>query len=142
MRGVLRFCFVIDVVCGVIQDGEGRYLACLRPEGKHLAGQWEFPGGKIEPGESPQDALIRELYEELGIQVAIGTALRPVVCTYDRGTIRLLPFLCDITGGTLHAHEHAALQWCAPGDFSQLIWAEADLPILEEITRVSSAKTR
>ncbi|MFT4176202.1 MAG: (deoxy)nucleoside triphosphate pyrophosphohydrolase [Luteolibacter sp.] len=124
---------VIDVVCGVIRNETGEYLACLRPEGKHLAGLWEFPGGKVEAGESPETALARELREELGVLVKVGDALSPVIFAYERVTIRLLPFVCEIFSGTLHAHEHAAMRWCAPADFGALPWAEADLPILEEI---------
>ena len=55
---------MIDVVCGVIENSEGQFLACLRPAGKHLGGLWEFPGGKVDPGESPESALVRELQEE------------------------------------------------------------------------------
>lgn len=124
---------MIDVVCGVIEDGEGRFLACLRPQGKHLGGLWEFPGGKVDPGESPEVALFRELQEELGIDVIVGASLEPVIWTYDRGSIRLLPFRCVITGGSLEALEHEQLHWCAPREFGELDWAAADLPILEQI---------
>jgi len=126
---------MIDVVCGVIRDDEGRYLACQRPDGKHLAGLWEFPGGKVEQGESPQQALIRELQEELGITVQVGRPFAPVTYDYKTVIIRLLPFLCEIGEGAPHAHEHSALEWCAMEDFPKLPWAEADLPILAEIVK-------
>ncbi len=74
----------IDVVCGVILDGEGRCLACRRPEGKHLGGLWEFPGGKVDAGEMPDAALVRELEEELGIRVEVGERLRDVRWDYAR----------------------------------------------------------
>lgn len=124
---------VIDVVCGVIRDGRGMYLACLRPQGKHLGGCWEFPGGKIDPGEAPEIALMRELREELAIEVAVGEALEPVICHYETASIRLLPFLCEITGGVPLPLEHEQVRWCAPQDFDALTWAEADIPILREI---------
>ena len=130
---------MIDVVCGVIVDVEGRFLACLRPQGKHLEGLWEFPGGKVDPGESPEDALVRELREELGVDVEVGVPLDAVLWNYDRGRIRLLPFRCTITGGGLRAIEHEQLLWCAPEDFGALQWAEADLPILQQILRDFSA---
>jgi 8-oxo-dGTP diphosphatase len=124
---------MIDVVCGVIENGQGKVLACLRPQGKHLGGLWEFPGGKVDAGESPEAALVRELSEELGIDVAVGKALAPVEWTYDRGSIRLLPFICHILAGHPQALEHAELLWCAPEEFDSLTWADADLPILEQI---------
>ncbi len=124
---------MIDVVCGVIRNEDGCYLACLRPEGKHLGGYWEFPGGKVEPGESREAALVRELREELGVEVVVGTALEPVCWKYYRGEIRLLPYLCVITGGHPHPHEHERVCWCAPRDFESLDWAAADLPVLEQI---------
>ncbi len=124
---------MIDVVCGVIEDLEGRYLACLRPQGKHLGGLWEFPGGKVDPGETPIAALIREMREELSVDVEIVTSLTPVIYAYPDRTIRLLPFRCKISEGELHANEHEALLWCAPENFYKLPWADADLPILREI---------
>ena len=124
---------MIDVVCGVIRDADGRFLACRRPMDKHLGGLWEFPGGKVDPGESPEIALARELQEELGVEVSVGKSLDPVIWTYDRGKIRLLPFFCTITGGQLRAIEHEELLWCAPLDFGKLAWAAADLPILDQI---------
>ena len=124
---------MIDVVCGVIGNDAGQYLACLRPHGKHLGGLWEFPGGKIDPGESPEVALARELLEELGVEVTVGTPLAPVVWTYDRGQIRLLPFRCAIVAGEPQAIEHQQLLWCAAEDFHQLPWAGADIPILDQI---------
>lgn len=129
---------MVDVVCGVIQDAEGRFLACLRPQGKHLGGKWEFPGGKVDPGESSQVALARELSEELGIAVEVGDALSTVIWTYERGTIRLHPFLCRMVSGKLTAMEHEDLRWCAPMDFGSLDWADADVPILDEIRRMTA----
>ncbi len=121
------------VVCAMIQDSDGRFLACLRPHGKHLAGLWEFPGGKVEPDESPEAALVRELQEELGVLVQVGASLEPVLWHYDRGSIRLLPFFCTITQGQPQAIEHEQLLWCTPEDFGTLSWAEADLPVLAQI---------
>ena len=124
---------MIEVVCGVIEDAEGRYLACLRPAGKHLGGRWEFPGGKVDPGETPDSALVRELREELAVDVEVGPALTPVNWNYGERLIRLLPFYCHITGGELRAVEHEALRWCLPQHFDDLRWADADIPILKEI---------
>ena len=122
-----------DVVCGVIENSAGSFLACQRPEGKHLAGLWEFPGGKVDTGESPQEALIRELYEELAVDVEVGLPLEPVLWADHSISIRLLPFRCKIVRGDPQALEHARLLWCQPDNFGRLTWAEADLPILRQI---------
>lgn len=130
---------MMDVVCGVIEK-DGLFLACQRPAGKHLGGRWEFPGGKVDPGESPESALARELKEELAVEVEVGAPLRPVVWDYAGKTIRLLPFLCTIIGGRLEALEHEKLHWCAPADFNALDWADADIPILGEISQLMMNK--
>ncbi|MBC8127691.1 MAG: (deoxy)nucleoside triphosphate pyrophosphohydrolase [Gloeobacteraceae cyanobacterium ES-bin-144] len=133
---------MIDVVCGVIENENGKYLACLRPHGKHLGGLWEFPGGKIDAGENPESALIRELLEELGISVTVETALDPVVYEYDQGKIRLLPFRCAIIGGEMKALEHDELRWCSLEELAELNWAKADLPILDQLSDASSDDSR
>ncbi len=123
----------IDVVCGVILDGEGRYLACRRPEGKHLGGLWEFPGGKVEPGEMPGAALVRELEEELGIRVEVGRRLQDVRWDYGTVVVRLMPFLCGISSGNARPIEHAEVRWIELGSSPGLEWAPADIPVLEEL---------
>jgi 8-oxo-dGTP diphosphatase len=123
---------MIRVVAGLIEDDRGRLLACRRPEGKHLAGKWEFPGGKIEADESPSGALIRELQEELSIVVETSGSLTPVIHDYGRGPIELIPLRCRIIRGVPVAHEHSELRWCDAAGLSTLDLAEADLPILKE----------
>ncbi len=125
---------MMEVVCGVIRDGEGRYLACRRPVGKHLGGLWEFPGGKVEAGERAEEALVRELREELEVAVEVLGRLADVCWRYDRGEIRLMPFLCRILSGEVSAVEHEELGWFFPEEFAALEWAPADVPILREIT--------
>lgn len=131
---------MMDVVCGVIGNDEGQFLACQRPEGKHLGGRWEFPGGKVDAGESPEAALVRELWEELAVEVEVGEALSPVVWDYAGKKIRLLPFICTIIGGELQALEHQDVRWCAPTDFGSFEWADADIPILGEILEIMMNK--
>jgi 8-oxo-dGTP diphosphatase len=127
---------MIEVAAGLILDEAGRLLACRRPEGKHLGGKWEFPGGKVEDGESPAGALVRELEEELGVAVETGQALTPVVWDYGRGPIRLHPFVCRIVAGELHPHEHEEIRWCEKDDLGGLDWAAADVPVWEEWSRL------
>ncbi|MGL4400583.1 MAG: (deoxy)nucleoside triphosphate pyrophosphohydrolase, partial [Luteolibacter sp.] len=124
---------MVQVVCGVIQNPEGAYLACQRPMDKHLGGLWEFPGGKVEPGESAETALVRELGEELAVLAEVLSPLLPVIWNYGETTIRLCPFLCKIVSGTLQALEHDRVLWVFPADFDSLAWAPADVPVLREL---------
>ena len=123
---------MIDVVAGLILADDGRLLACRRPEDKHLGGKWEFPGGKVETGETPEPALVRELREELEITVEPVRRLTPVIHDYGRGPIRLMPILCRITEGKPQPHEHSEIRWCTAVELGQLDLAAADLPILAE----------
>jgi 8-oxo-dGTP diphosphatase len=125
---------VIEVVCGVIVDARGRILACRRSLGRHLGGLWEFPGGKVDAGESHEEALRRELGEELGVSVSVGKRFEAVVEWTDGAvSIRLTAFQCRIMEGQPEALEHEEIRWCDPGELAGLEWAEADLPILAEI---------
>jgi 8-oxo-dGTP diphosphatase len=133
---------MIDVVCGVIENSQGQFLACLRPPGKHLGGLWEFPGGKVDPGESPELALIRELREELCVEVEVGSPLTRVIFHYQNVSICLMPFQCRIVAGEIRATEHEQVIWCAPEDFNELPWAAADVPILREIVALLGCRTK
>ena len=120
------------VVCALIERA-GRVLIAQRPEGKHLASKWEFPGGKVETGEEPEAALIREIREELGCEIVLRTRLAASSHAYERGEITLLPFRCTLAAGSAepHAHEHAALAWVTLDELSNYDLAEADLPIVQ-----------
>ena len=120
---------MINVVCAVLEDSQGRLLVCQRPEGKALAGKWEFPGGKVEPDELAPEALRREVFEELGCVVRVGRPLPEVEHHYPEFSIRLMPFLCELEKGEPVAHEHAELRWLKYADLPMLDWAEADVPI-------------
>lgn len=124
---------MIEVVCGVIRDSCGRYLACRRPAGKHLGGMWEFPGGKVEDGEEPAAALVRELQEELGVEVVVERPLTAFAWRYEWGEMRLRPFLCRIISGEPEAIEHEELRWCERERFGALEWAPADVPVFAEL---------
>ena len=91
---------------------------------------WEFPGGKIHETERPEEALARELVEELGVTIAVGRALAPTTHRYPEFTVTLHPFLCTITGGEITLHEHAAIRWLPRAELHSVAWAPADLPIL------------
>ena len=120
------------VVAAALQDREGRILIAQRPEGKSLAGLWEFPGGKVEPGESPEAALVRELGEELGVTVAI-EALEPVIFashSYEKFHLLMPLYRCRHWQGMVTAREHSALQWVAPGDLRGYPMPPADKPLI------------
>ncbi len=122
----------LPVVCAVIEDGAGRVLVAQRPAHKHLALKWEFAGGKVERGESPEAALVREIKEELGCAVAIVRALPRFVHDYGAVTIEMIPFVCTLAAGSAppHPHEHAAVRWVAPGELAAIDLAAADLPVV------------
>lgn len=125
---------VVEVVCAVIADANGRLLLCQRPTGKPQGGMWEFPGGKVEQRESPESALKREIEEELGCQVLTAEALTPVLFRYPNNVIRLSPFHCQLVdGATLEKREHQALKWVELGAINVAELAPADVPIVEEL---------
>lgn len=95
--------------------------------------KWEFPGGKIHPGETPEDCLRRELLEELGIVAVVGRALPPSTHRYPDFTITLYPFLCAVESGELAPGEHEQIAWLRPEDLPDMDWAEADRPIVDAL---------
>lgn len=106
---------IIDVVAAILWR-DGRFLAAERPAGKKLAGFWEFPGGKLEEGENPEAALIRELDEELGVTPVDWRFWRAIVHEYPHMTVRLHFFHVPLFHGEPKAIEHAALAWLDPAE--------------------------
>lgn len=98
--------------------------------------KWEFPGGKIKPGETPEECLKREVREELGIEIELRAPLQSVSHQYPDFMVTLYPFICSISSGEIILHEHAALVWRVPAELQRLDWAEADGPVLEEYQRM------
>ena len=121
----------IPVVCAVIEK-DGRVLLAQRPAGKHLALKWEFAGGKVEPGEDPAAALVREIREELGCEILIVRPLPPFAHRYPEVLIEMFPFACRLAPGSAepHAHEHVALAWVVPSELLRYDLAAADLPVV------------
>ena len=124
----------LQVVCALIERG-GRVLVAQRSRAKAQGGKWEFPGGKLHEGESPQDALAREIREELGIAIRVCSPLSASTHDYGDFSITLLPFLCMIEAGEPAATEHEAIAWCTPDQLDSVDWAEADVPVFEEYVR-------
>lgn len=122
----------IDVV-GAVMLRNGTVLCAQRGPRGALAGMWEFPGGKIEPGESPRAALKREIGEELECVVAVGDELTTTTHTYDFGDVTLTTFWCEILSGTPKVTEHSSLRWLPPSELWELNWAPADVPAVKLI---------
>lgn len=123
----------IDVVCALIER-DGHVLMAQRPAHKHLGGKWEFPGGKVEAGETPAEALHRELAEELGCTVELLRPLTPHTHAYATVTVRLIPFVVRLLPSSAQpqTHEHAALRWVLAAELHALDLPEADQPIIAE----------
>lgn len=119
----------LHVACAIIICNE-KILAAQRSDSMSLPLKWEFPGGKIEPGEEAAGCLERELLEELGITVTIDRTLPTATHSYDDFTVTLYPFVCRLSGGDITLHEHKAICWVEPLRMPELDWAEADLPII------------
>jgi 8-oxo-dGTP diphosphatase len=117
--------------CALI-DPDGRVLVAQRPEGKSMAGLWEFPGGKIESGERPEETLIRELGEELQIAVKEACLAPLTFASYPYPDFHLLMplFVCRRWDGKVTAREHQALKWLRPKDLSALPMPPADAPLI------------
>lgn len=120
----------IDVVAAVIVHGD-RFLACRRAPHKAAPGKWEFPGGKVEPGESPAEALVREIREELGIGIRVTGELTTDVT----GAVRLICLQARLDGEPPAAStDHDELRWVARAGLASLDWADADLPAVRILT--------
>jgi 8-oxo-dGTP diphosphatase len=123
---------ILLVAAAALVDVDGRVLICQRPEGKALAGLWEFPGGKLEAGESPEACLIRELKEELDIEVAQSCLAPFVFSSHAYNSFHLLMplFLCRRWSGVIRPLEHEAIAWVKPGQMSDYPMPPADAPLV------------
>lgn len=122
----------INVVGAVIKH-EGRILCAQRGPTGSLPGMWEFPGGKIEPGETPREALEREISEELRCLVTVGDRVTTTDHEYDFGIVSLTTFYCDLISGAPALTEHKEVRWLPPSELGSLTWAPADVPAVQLI---------
>ena len=125
---------IIEVVAAIIcQDNQ--IFATQRGYGDFKGG-WEFPGGKMEPGETPEDALVREIREELAVEISVGELLTTVEYDYPNFHLTMHCYLCQLTGGELRLLEHQAARWLGKGELYSVEWLPADvgvIPLLEKV---------
>ena len=123
---------MIDVTAAILIE-DGKVLIAKRKPTDKLPDKWEFPGGKIEPDETPQDCLAREMKEEFGITVSVGEFLGESVYHYDHGPIRLLAYRACWREGNFCLKDHADYAWATVNQLSEFDFAPADIPFVDRI---------
>lgn len=133
---------IIQVSAAAILDADGRVLLAKRPEGKAMAGMWEFPGGKIEPGETPEAALIREIKEELDIKICehCFAPISFVSHAYERFHLVMYLFVVNRYEGMPHAKEGQELCWKRPEHLRNIAMPPADLPLIDPLAQYVAAR--
>ncbi|EEG79129.1 (deoxy)nucleoside triphosphate pyrophosphohydrolase [Dethiobacter alkaliphilus] len=125
---------MIDVVAAILENHQGQVLIAKRKQGKKMAGFWEFPGGKVEAGESPEQSLIRELNEEMNIEIEIGDYVGENVHFYQEGPIKLLAYKCSVKAGDIKLTDHDRYVWINVEDLNKVRLAPADVPFIEMLS--------
>jgi len=123
----------VEVVAALIRDEGGRYLITRRRHGTHLAGLWEFPGGKREADETLEQSLTRELSEELSATFTVGEHVETLPWSYPEKTVVLHFFRCRLARGTIEPLEGQLMEWVAPGDFGRYEFPPADAALLQKL---------
>lgn len=127
----------IEVAAGIIQSGKtGKVLATQRGYGE-FRGKWEFPGGKLEPGETREAALVRELREELAVNVRIESFLSTVEYDYPNFHLTMHAFLCLVENGEITLLEHQSAKWLSPGELRDVEWLPADRELVNRLNESS-----
>ena len=130
---------MLDVAAAVIRDQAGRILVCRRGPSGDQAGLWEFPGGKLEPGETHAGALARECLEELGALVAVEEKLSETVHAYPEKTVRLAFLKARILSGTPKAFVHAEIRWASASELAHLEFCPADRKMAAALAKEKAA---
>ncbi len=126
---------VVEVAAALIRDEAGRYLITRRRRSSHLEGLWEFPGGKIETGESPEAALRRELTEELAATFSVGEKVDTVRWEYPDRTVVLHFYRCALESGAIEPRESQAMAWVAPERLQEFSFPPADRELIARLAR-------
>lgn len=140
-RPVEQHSRMIHVTCAIIID-ESKVLVTQRSETMKLPLKWEFPGGKINPKETAEVCIKRELMEELNVEVEILERLSDSEYDYPTFTINLIPFVARLKAGELLLREHKAFQWLSPGELKSVDWAPADISVVEKFLKSNYASRR
>lgn len=130
----------ISVVGAVVTNSKNEILCALRSPVMSLPNLWEFPGGKIEPGERPEESLFREIQEELNCTIQVGDHIETTRYEYEKVIVELSTFQSTIVSGAPEALEHAELRWVPVKQLNSLNWAPADVPAVEKIMKAFSTK--
>lgn len=128
---------MLQVTAAIIQR-DGRFLICQRGEGGSCAGLWEFPGGKLEPGETPEECLARECREELGIEVRLRGVYAETSHRYPEREIAFTFYLAEIADGEIRPTVHRAVRWALPEELGEYEFCPADVEVVERLGRRSS----
>jgi 8-oxo-dGTP diphosphatase len=127
---------MIDVTAAIwVQNG--RVLIARRPPGASQAGLWEFPGGKVRPGETPEQCLQREIREELGVEIAVGDFFAESIYAYEAKTVRLLAYRVSAISGELALNDHTELAWAPMADLGRYRFCPADVPLVQKLQNPS-----
>ena len=122
----------IEVVAAIIRDKDGRIFATQRGYGDYKDG-WEFPGGKMEPGESPEQALRREIWEELETEIIVEWLVKTVEWDYPQFHLTMHCYWCHVNSGSLTLKEHEAARWLSPDQLDNVDWLPADQVVVEQL---------
>ena len=122
----------VEVVAAIICDGAGHVLATQRGYGE-WKDWWEFPGGKMEAGEGPEEALQREIFEELSTHIRVGDRLCTVEWDYPKFHLVMHCYLCTLTDSAMHLNEHEAARWLSASQLDSVRWLPADLQVIEKL---------
>jgi len=127
-------------VVGAVFVRDGKILAARRGPSKSLPGLWEFPGGKIEPGETAEEALLREITEELRCDVEVKNYITTTEYEYSFGTVSLSTYYVELKGADPELTEHTEIRWLAPSELFDVEWAPADIPAVELLAGLVQVK--
>jgi len=135
IRQIINKMKKLDVTCAIISLND-KILVVQRGKNMTLPFKWEFPGGKIEKGETEQECIIREIKEELNIEIQVTSRLSPSIYDYPGFRIRLIPFTANYVSGEIRLMEHNQFRFLKKDELKDLDWSEADFPILKEFLKL------